>query len=528
MMKLHIPPCARALVVAVALLPGPSLAEQGPARPAEPPREAVEVPPLTVGGRTATVPRGGDLQAALNNAQPGDTIVLEAGATYPGPYILPPKPGAGWITVRTNRLEQGFPPAGTRVGPQHAALMPRIVTRSGSAFVAARGAHHYRFVGLEISPARGVYVHNLVLLGRDENTPDQIPHHFIFERAYLHGDPNLGTRRGIALNGTHIAVIDSHLSDFKDAGFDSQALCGWNGPGPFRIENNYIEGAGENLMFGGAPPALRNVVPSDIEIRGNHFAKPLAWKGTRWTVKNLLELKNGRRVLIDGNFFENSWVHAQAGFAIVLTPRGEAPWAAVEDVTFTNNVVHHAEHGVNILGHDDGPQPGNRRASRLLFRNNLFDNISGRLFQLLAGPSDVVVESNTANLRGAVSFSEGAPASRIVFRGNLVAFGQYGIIGNSVGTGGATIAQYLPGAVVTNNVFFGDRGETEANAYPPGNVFTTLAGVGFVSPDTGDWRLRPDSRLAKRPGGKEVGVDFAQLLAALKANAPLALPVKGR
>ena len=50
------------------------------------------------------------------------------------------------------------------------------------------------------------------------------------------------------------AVIDSYLSEAHVVGFDSQAICGVNGPGPFKIVNNYLEGSGENVMFGGADP----------------------------------------------------------------------------------------------------------------------------------------------------------------------------------------------------------------------------------------------------------------------------------
>jgi hypothetical protein len=35
-------------------------------------------------GRQTSVPAGSDLQGALNSAQPGDTIILQAGATYTG------------------------------------------------------------------------------------------------------------------------------------------------------------------------------------------------------------------------------------------------------------------------------------------------------------------------------------------------------------------------------------------------------------------------------------------------------------
>jgi hypothetical protein len=70
------------------------------------------------------------------------------------------------------------------------------------------------------------------------------------------------------------------------------------------------------------------VVPSDIEIRGNHFRKPLSWRmedpsyaGTLWTVKNLLELKSARRVLIEGTCWSTaSW----GGGRAVREQRGAA------------------------------------------------------------------------------------------------------------------------------------------------------------------------------------------------------------
>ena len=152
--------------------------------------------------------------------------------------------------------------------------------------------------------------------------------------------------------------MDSYLSDGHVVGFDAQAICGLNGPGPFKIVNNYLEGSGENVMFGGADPAIPDLVPSDIEFRGNHCFKPLSWKighpsyaGIPWTVKNLFELKNARRVLIEGNLFENNWAHAQNGTAILFTVRnqdGKAPWSVVQDVTMINNIVRNAH---RLRGH---------------------------------------------------------------------------------------------------------------------------------------------------------------------------------
>ena len=59
--------------------------------------------------RVITLKAGDDLQAALKMATFGDTIVLQAGATYVGPIILPFK-GAGsgtdadYITIRTSEM----------------------------------------------------------------------------------------------------------------------------------------------------------------------------------------------------------------------------------------------------------------------------------------------------------------------------------------------------------------------------------------------------------------------------------------
>ena len=70
------------------------------------PHEYVDTTVKSSPGRTLTVPAGGDFQAMLDEAQPGDEIVLTAGARYKGPFTLPyKKAGSGWITIRSeNRI----------------------------------------------------------------------------------------------------------------------------------------------------------------------------------------------------------------------------------------------------------------------------------------------------------------------------------------------------------------------------------------------------------------------------------------
>ena len=459
---------------------------------------------------------GDDLQRALDRARPGDVITLEAGATFTGPFTLPAKPGDEWITLRSSD-ESRLPPAGVRVGPSHADPMPKLEAASDTVIATEPGAHHYRFVGIEIRPRAGTFVYSLVTLGSNETSSERLPHHILFERCYLHGDPKRGTRRGIALNSRETEILDSYFADFKEVGADSQAIAGWNGAGPFRIENNYLEGAGENVMFGGADPSIRNLVPADIVIRRNDFKKPLAWKegeptyqGTPWTVKNLLELKNARRVVVEGNLFDQNWEHAQNGFAILFTVRnqdGGAPWSVVEDVTFANNVVRHTGSGINILGRDNSFPSGQTR--RIAIRNNLFEDVGGgrwggdgRLFQILDGAANVTIEHNTAFHTGNIITAEGQPHIGFVFRDNIVLHNDFGIVS----------AALFPGGDFRRNVIVGGSRFT----LPPGNFFPrSLDKVGFVDYESGQYRLAKSSPYRNAASdGKDVGVDFARLEAA--------------
>lgn len=425
----------------------------------EPPRSFIDTSPSPPSGRTIEVRSGGDLQAALDRAAPGDVIALEPGAVYTGPFTLPVRQGTGWTTIR-GVDERTASIRGQRVQPREAARMARLQASGDSVITAAPGAHHYRLVGLEMSPSPGSFLYNVVLLGSNENDVARMPHHIIIERCFIHGDPRKGSRRGVALNGAHLAVIDSWLSDFKEVGADTQAIAGWNGPGPFRITGNFLEAAGENVMFGGADPVVTNLVPSDIEIRRNHVAKPLSWRsGTQWSVKNLLELKNARRVLIEGNLFERNWPAAQKGFAILFTVRnqdGAAPWSVIEDVVFENNIVTQVAAGINILGRDDSARSG--QARRIAIRNNLFSEVgggtlggSGILFQILNGTADLAIEGNTASHTGAVVMAEGEPHTRFVYRANRTRQGTSGIMGTGTGAGAHTLRTYFPRAIVEDN-----------------------------------------------------------------------------
>jgi hypothetical protein len=480
-------------------------------------------------GRTIAVAAGGDFQSALDAAQPGDVITLAAGATFTGNFVLPNKSGTGWIVIRTSAPDGSLPVPGTRITPADAAALPKVVTaNSNPAIATAAGAHHYRLIGLEVSVAAGVASNNgLVALGSGvQSSLEQIPHDIVLDRLYIHGNASVNLRRGVALNSASTAVIDSYVAEAHDRTYDAQALCGWNGPGPYKIVNNYLEGAAENVLFGGADPTITNLVPSDIEIRGNHFFKPLSWRlgdpsyaGIRWVVKNLFELKNAQRLLIDGNVFEQNWEDAQNGMAILFTVRnqdGHAPWSVVQDVTFTNNLVRHAAGGIQLLGVDTNFP--SQRTSRVWIRNNVFEDVDGarwggrgRLFAVLNGTADLVIEHVTGLQSGDVLGADWAPNTGFVFRDNIVADNGYGVVADRSSL--EALATYFPGATFVNNAL---AGGSPAD-YPPGNFFPpAVADVGFVDLAAGDYHLAAFSPYrAAGTDGKDLGADVDALQSAI-------------
>jgi hypothetical protein len=428
-----------------------------------------------------------------------------------------------------------LPDASARISPEHSPRLARIQSPNGNpALRTAPNAHHWRLMLLEFGPNANP-ASDIIALGDAtpaQSGPGRVPHDLIVDRCYVHGDPERGQKRGIAINSASTIVSGSYISDIKSAAQDAQAIAGWNGPGPFLIENNYLEASGENFMLGGATPVTSGLIPSDVVFRRNHVTRPVAWRSQGWSVKNLFELKNAQRVLVEGNLFENHWVDDQPGYAIVLTPRGErgqAPWATVEDVTFRYNVIRNVAGVFNLLARDNAGDSGTAR--RIRIADNLVHGVdrsawggNGTFLQIGEGPPEIVVEHNTivqtSNLITAYGGSRESPsaADRFVFRNNIALHNANGVIGQGLAIGTTTLAAYFPGAIFARNVLAGGN----ASRYPGDNLFPDVARFQqqFVNYAAGDFRLRPDSEF-RRAGtdGADLGVNFIALARAIGARA---------
>jgi hypothetical protein len=441
---------------------------------------AVATPPVAPTPPTVTVAAGGSIQAALDALPDGGILQLTPGASYTQNVIFRNRTGA--VTLTT----QGFAvPAGTRVSPTDAPTMANIVCADCllPTIGFEPGAHDVTIIGIDVT---GNPVHTdrpTIVVGNHPTTwasPATLadePTNITFDRVYEHADTT-GGRQGIRVDGINVKVLNSYISGFWLVGADSQAVGMINGAGPLLVQNSYLEASGENFLVGGADPSIPNLIPSDLTFIGNYFFKPLSWKTAHpGSVKNLFELKNAQRVVVDRNTFENVWVDGQPGSAILFTIRnqdGACTWCVVKDVTFTNNVIKNvANYAFNILGMDDRTAFPSGVASNLVIKNNLILNsVNGVLLQ---SPTNGFEMSHntfvgiTGKFFAFGHITTGSVVTAFVFKDNAVQSGDYGITGDgTTGLGTASLeANVAAGYVFLNNVI--EKSAARFIAYPSGN-----------------------------------------------------------
>src|SRR5438067_753216 len=141
-------------------------------------------------GNSISVTAGGSFQSALDKADCGDTIQLQAGATFSGQFTLPNKTcdDSHWIIIRTSAPDSALPPEGARITPCYSGvaslpgrpalncastqkIMATLMAQKfGGPIILANGANHYRLgPGLDITRPFGTGV-NYNLVGKESNT----------------------------------------------------------------------------------------------------------------------------------------------------------------------------------------------------------------------------------------------------------------------------------------------------------------------------------------------------------------------
>ncbi|MFL6464746.1 MAG: hypothetical protein ACJ73N_10105, partial [Bryobacteraceae bacterium] len=447
---------------------------------------------MPAGAASRSVAAGGDLQGALNQASAGDTITLQAGATFTGHFSVPANSGAA-ITIQSSAIANL--PAGQRVSPSRAKSMARLQTPdANTVFTIPAGANNYVIQGIEFVAANGVYGNDLIASGTSrETSTSQLPQNIVFDRDYVHADPRNGAHRGIALNSGKTSITNSYFSDFISTWQDTQAIAGWNGTGPFLIQNNFLQAGTEIVAFGGATPAIQGLIPSDITVQNNDFFKPTSWyagssdyAGIKVWAKNHFELKNAKNVTVQNNTFTNNFIQAdQQGFVMLLNVRdegGTAPWATVSNVAVKNNHFLNIAAGILFMGHDGD---GGGTAGQFTISGNLYEDMGwgggdGRLYQVMNGVQGITIDHETGFPNAWLLVFAQGPSNNINVS-NSIFFNGFGIGGEGTSAGNPTFNYYSPAGLFKNNVVIGGNANQYTGSHFGTNFFpASPSQVGFV------------------------------------------------
>jgi len=286
----------------------------------------------------------------------------------------------------------------------------------------------------------------------------------VVDRCRILGDPATGQKRGIAANGAAGIYTRNYVEDCFGPypGDDCQAFYVQSTPGPLLIEDNFLSGGTETLMIGGGDPADAAHLPSDIVIRRNTLTKNPKWQALPISVKNVLELKNARRVTIEDNDISYSWGgRGQDGYLLMLTVRnqgGTAPYSTVQDVLVGGNRFSHGAAAINVLGRDNN-QPSEPMARVQILENQFADlnpvlyTGSKKMNQIDGGPGDVTIRGNVfdgVGMTSVVYFAGGPKCERLAIDGNAWPKTKYGVFGSGA-TLGQAWAQYVASGTLGPN-----------------------------------------------------------------------------
>ena len=392
------------------------------------------------------------------------------------------------------------------------------------------------------------------MVGKQDTPAD----HIIIDRDWIHGTAVDETVRGVFLGGiVYAAVVDSYLNDFHCAAIigscsDAQAIAGGTGTQPqgtFKIENNFLEASSENILFGGAGGTT---VPTDITVVHNHMFKPLIWMPGQpgfvgvansdpskcanykepgrcpFVVKNLFELKNAQRVLIEGNVLENTWAgFSQPGISMLFQALNQTgsnnPNTTVADITVRYNRIAHAASAITeaIVCLSCSVNP--KFAGRFSIHDDLFDDLNpfyglGQVSINTGKPFQIAQCANCATIQGVaidhVTVLMAAPKTFMVLGDmstapiqdvkvtNSIVSSLPGTVITATGNGGSCafsgdstlmrLQHCLVAPQITANALIGASG-----AWPSGNYFPPNPGAvqfaNYNNGNGGDYHLLPSS-----------------------------------
>jgi hypothetical protein len=307
----------------------------------------------TVTGTTYTPTTFAELQSAVNAATYGDEIVLTAGQTYTGNLVLPAKTGwsAGqYILIRSSAVDSLPTLPASGVSSDLSTSQPRVVPSRDAAFLATLkttnvepavdtlpGSNGWYVWGIRFECTSTSWNYGVVYAGPGRNVDStalaDLTSHFVFQQCVWYNDPyTSNVVKLLRIQTDYCAVANCHLYGGNLYNGDANAIWVFKSRGPILLHNNFLCANGENVLTGGAdqPSWFQPYECDDVQVFYNRCWKDRRWfeasptyvarpaDGQKPGIKNVFELKFGRRWHFYGNIFDGSTTQGQSGQGLAL------------------------------------------------------------------------------------------------------------------------------------------------------------------------------------------------------------------
>jgi hypothetical protein len=401
-----------------------------------------------------TVPSGGDIAAAFAAGLP---VHLEAGGEY------------GGVTLQSFASLYGNGAHIHGVGRPALSLAPAAVSVYAENLTCTSD---YRSEVVQLGDATAA-----------QNTIKLVPDAITIVNVTV---PTHRGKRGFAIHATDVLLENCSAFDVWDPGLaDSQGIWIHNTPGSISIIGGTFEAASENIMVGGDSVKIPGNTPTGILIDGVTLQKPLGWQtdGTNRAVKNLLELKASRNVVIRNCVLDGTWTASQShGCAFVFTPKNAN---IVDGVLVEDCVVRNAGALVQLMGLDYNtvtPQATRNivfRRVQFTLSKAQFGGLGG-LTTMTGGMKDVIFDQCSGTHDGSQMVISDSSATYgqqgpVTITGCTMPTGQYGLkadgvnYGDALAAGSVYIGQELLIGSIAGNTFSGAPSRFKTNF--PDNIW---------------------------------------------------------